>query len=171
MRFILSVQVTRLRCSPKEGFASLAVGDIVSRHHDYLPKTGKRLKFFTTYSIGEEYLKMGRVTEGYKDLTKRMNEVAEAKSTMTGWNKVVQFAVAGEGDFYIKFENGAATFHEGKHEKPDVTLKGPEEVFYKMLTRELDQTRAYFAKQYTIEGSMADAMKYGRIGTAVAKAT
>ena len=114
---------------------------------------------------------MGRVKDGYKELANRANAVADAKSAMTGWNKVVQFTVEGEGDFYLKFENGAATFNEGKHEKPDVTLKGPEEVFYKMLTRELDQTRAYFAKQYTIEGSMADAMKFGRIGTAVAKAT
>jgi putative sterol carrier protein len=114
---------------------------------------------------------MGRVMDGYKELAKRANEVDEAKGLMAGWNKVIQFVVDGEGEFYIKFENGTATFHEGKHEKPDVTLKGPEEVFYKMVTRELDATRAYFAKQYTIEGSMADAMKFGRIGTAVAKAS
>jgi len=114
---------------------------------------------------------MGRVKDGYKDLANKANANAEAKSTMAGWNKVVQFSVEGEGDFYLKFENGTASFNEGKHEKPDVTLKGPEDVFYKMLTRELDQTRAYFAKQYAIEGSMSDAMKFGRIGTAVAKAT
>jgi putative sterol carrier protein len=155
----------------KKGFAASVVRRSRWKYHHYLLKRGKRLKFSSTYSNGEEYLKMGRVTEGYKNLTQKANEVAEAKSLMVGWNKVVQFAVTGEGDFYMKFENGAATFHEGKHEKPDVTLKGPEEVFYKMLTRELDQTRAYFAKQYTIEGSMADAMKYGRIGTAVSKAT
>jgi putative sterol carrier protein len=114
---------------------------------------------------------MGRVIDGYKALAEKANEVAEAKSVMAGWNKVIQFIVEGEGEFYIKFENGVATFHEGKHEKPDVTLKGPEEVFYKMVTRQLDPTRAYFAKQYTIEGSMSDAMKFARIGTAVAKAT
>jgi len=114
---------------------------------------------------------MGRVMEAYKELAKKANEVAEAKSAMAGWNNIVQFVIKGEGEFYLKFENGAATFHEGKHEKPNVTLKGPEEVFYKMMTRELDMTRAYFAKQYTIEGSMADAMKFGRIGTAVAKST
>ncbi|MBS7621353.1 SCP2 sterol-binding domain-containing protein [Candidatus Bathyarchaeota archaeon] len=112
---------------------------------------------------------MGRLKDGYQEFTKRANEVAEAKSLMAGWNKVIQFIAEGEGDFYIKFENGVATFHEGRHEKPDVTLKGSEEVFYKMLTRELDPTRAYFAKQYTIEGSMADAMKFARIGAAVAK--
>jgi putative sterol carrier protein len=114
---------------------------------------------------------MGRVTDGYKEMAKRANEVPEAKSAMAGWNKVIQFIVTGEGEFHFAFKDGAASFHEGKHEKPDVTLKGPEEIFHKMLTRELDQTRAFFAKQYTIEGSMADAMKFGRIGTAVAKAT
>ena len=113
---------------------------------------------------------MGRVMDGYRELTKRANEVEEAKSAMAGWNKVIQFVIEGEGDFYMKFEDGTATFHEGKHEAPSVTLKGSEEVFYKMITRELDMTRAYFAKQYTIEGSMSDAMKFGRIGTAVAKA-
>jgi len=113
---------------------------------------------------------MGRVKEGYKQMADRANGNAEAKGVMAGWNKVVQFSVQGEGDFYLKFENGTASYSEGKHPKPDVTLKGPEDVFYKMLTRELDQTRAYFAKQYTIEGSMSDAMKFGRIGTAVAKA-
>ena len=112
---------------------------------------------------------MGRVKDGYKDLAQKANTVAEAKSAMAGWNKVVQFSVQGEGDFFLKFENGTASFNEGKHEKPDVTLKGPEDVFYKMLTRELDQTRAYFDKQYAIEGSMSDAMKFGRIGAAVAK--
>lgn len=114
---------------------------------------------------------MGRVMDGYREMTKRANEVEEAKSAMAGWNKVIQFVIEGEGDFYMKFEDGTATFHEGKHEAPNVTLKGSEEVFHKMLTRELDQTRAFFAKQYTIEGSMGDAMKFGRIGTAVAKAT
>jgi hypothetical protein len=42
--------------------------------------------------------------------------------------------------------------------------------YLKMLSRELGVTRAYFAKQYTIEGSMSDTMKFGRIGTALAKA-
>lgn len=130
----------------------------------------KNLNFLLFFHM-DKVEKMGRVMDGYRELAKRANEVDEAKGLMAGWNKVIQFIVEGEGEFYIKFENGTATFHEGKHEKPDVTLKGPEEVFYKMVTRELDATRAYFAKQYTIEGSMADAMKFGRIGTAVAKAS
>ncbi|MCS7140204.1 MAG: SCP2 sterol-binding domain-containing protein [Candidatus Nezhaarchaeota archaeon] len=112
---------------------------------------------------------MGRVKDAYKELTRIANEDPEIKKLMAGWNRVVQFIIEGEGEFYIKFENEVASFHEGRHERPNVTFKGPEEVFYKMLTRELDPTKAYFAKQYTIEGSLADAIKFARIGDAVAK--
>ena len=113
---------------------------------------------------------MGRAVDGYKQLVELANKNAEAKGLMAGWDRVVQFIVDGDDDFYIKTEGGTASFTIGVHESPNVTLKGPEEVFHKMVTGELDQTRAYFAKQYTIDGSMGDAMKFGRIGTAVAKA-
>ena len=112
---------------------------------------------------------MGRVIDGYKQFVDLANKSDEAKGIMSGWDRVVQFSLEGEDNFHIKIEGGAASLVVGEHESPNVTLKGPEEVFYKLLTGELDQTRAYFAKQYTIEGSMGDAMKFGRIGTAVAK--
>ncbi len=117
----------------------------------------------------EACLTLGRVIEGYREVVKRTNEVAEAKNLIAGWNKVIQFIVEGEGDFYIKFDNGTAYFHEGKHEKPDVTLKGKEEILYKMLTREIDSTKAFMLRQYSVEGSMGDAMKFGRLGTILAK--
>lgn len=113
---------------------------------------------------------MGRVMEGYKQLVKKANEIPEIKEMMTGWNKIIQFDVEGEGDFFIKFENGVASFHIGRNDNPDVTLKGSEEVFYKMLSGELDPTKAFFARKYKIEGSMGDAIKFGRIGSAVFKA-
>jgi len=113
---------------------------------------------------------MGRVVDGYKQFVELANKSAEAKGIMTGWDRVVQFIVDGDDDFYIKTEGGKASFVMGVHKSPNVTLKGPEEVMYKMLTGELDATRAYFAKQYTIEGSMSDAMKFGRLGPAARKA-
>jgi len=112
---------------------------------------------------------MGRVVDGYKQFVELANKNAEAKGLMAGWDRIVQFIVQGGEDFYIEIKGGQASLIVGVHKTPNVTLKGPEEVMYKMLTRELDATRAYFAKQYTIEGSMSDAMKFGRIGTAVAK--
>jgi len=114
---------------------------------------------------------MGRVVDGYKEFVESANKNAEAKGLMTGWDKVVQFIVDGDDDFYIKIEGGTASFNVGVHGSPNVTLKGSEEVFYKMLTGELDQTRAFFAKQYSIKGSMGDAMKFGRLGPIVRKAS
>jgi len=112
---------------------------------------------------------MGKVVDGYKQFVDLANKNAEAKGLMAGWDRVIQFKLDGDDNFYIEIKGGAASLHVGVHASPHVTLKGPADVFNKLLTRELDQTRAYFAKQYTIEGSMGDAMKFGRIGTALAK--
>ncbi len=115
-------------------------------------------------------VKMGRVVDGYKMFVELANKNAKAKGLMTGWDRVVQFIVDGDDNFYLKIEGGQVSLNIGVHESPNVTLKGPEEVMFKMLTGELDATRAYFAKQYTIEGSMSDAMKFGRVGAVLAKA-
>ena len=112
---------------------------------------------------------MGKVAEGYKQFVDLANKNAEAKGVMAGWDRIIQFIITGDDNFYIEIKGGVASFNLGVHKSPHVTLKGPADVFNKMLTRELDQTRAYVAKQYTIEGSMSDAMKFGRIGTAVAE--
>jgi putative sterol carrier protein len=112
---------------------------------------------------------MGKVADGYKNFVEMANGNAEAKGVMTGWDRVIQFIIQGDDNFYIETKGGTASYHMGEHASPNVKLKGTADVFNKMLNRELDQTKAYFAKQYTIEGSMGDAMKFGRIGTAVAK--
>jgi putative sterol carrier protein len=114
-------------------------------------------------------VKMGKVADGYKQFVDLANKNAEVKGILTGWDRIVQFIVAGDDNFYIESKGGVASFHLGVHKSPHVTMKGSAEVFGKMLSRELDATKAYFAKQYTIEGSMGDAMKFGRIGTALAK--
>jgi len=112
-------------------------------------------------------MKMGRVVDGYKQFVELANKSDKAKGLMAGWDKIVQFIIDGEDDFYLKVEGGQVSLTVGVHESPNVTLKGPEEVMFKMLSGELDATRAYFAKQYTIEGSMSDAMKFGRIGSSL----
>ncbi len=128
------------------------------------------LRLFRSKALVKGDVKMGRVVDGYKEFVRLANEVAEAKGLMAGWDRVIQFIIDGEDNFYIKTENSKASFNLGEHKSPNVTLKGSEEVFYKMLTGELDQTRAYFAKQYSISGSMGDAMKFGRLGPIVRKA-
>jgi len=112
---------------------------------------------------------MGKVADGYKQFVELANKSDEAKGLMSGWDRVIQYIIEGVENFYIEIKGGKASLVMGVHKSPNVTMKGPEEVMYKMVTGELDATRAYFAKQYTIEGSMGDAMKFGRIGAAVAK--
>ncbi len=112
---------------------------------------------------------MGRVVDGYEQFVDQAGKSDEVKGLITGWDRVVQFIVDGDDDFYIETKGGTISFNLGVHESPNVTLTASEDVFYKMLTRELDQTKAYFAKQYTIKGSMSDAMKFGRIGTTLVK--
>ncbi|TDA31109.1 MAG: hypothetical protein DSO03_05510 [Hadesarchaea archaeon] len=46
---------------------------------------------------------------------------------------------------------------------------GNKDIMWKLLTREEDPTRAFMAKKYSIQGSLADAMKFGKIGQEVAK--
>ncbi len=119
----------------------------------------------------EKGKKMGRVAEGWKTFVELANSIEEAKKLMQGWDKVIQFVVDGEDtpEFYIEIKGGQATFNVGKHEKPNFTMKGGEEIMWKLLTREEDATRAFMAKKYTIEGSLADAMKFGKIGQEVGK--
>ena len=115
---------------------------------------------------------MGRVFEGWKGFCELANQTDDVKKLMTGWDRAVQFSVTGEDvpEFYVEIKGGVASLHTGKHASPAFTMKGNEEIMWKLLTREEDPTRAYMAKKYTIEGSLADAMKFGSIGSAVAKA-
>jgi putative sterol carrier protein len=114
--------------------------------------------------------KMGRCIDAWSDFVKLANETGAAKDLVTGWNPIIQYICDGEENFYIKIEGGKFSLTKGVHKSPSVTFKGPEEVFFKFVTREINPTQAYFAKQYTIEGSLADAMKFGRVGDAIGKA-
>ena len=45
--------------------------------------------------------KMGRVVDGYKQFVEQAGKNAEVKGLITGWDRVVQFIVDGDDDFYI----------------------------------------------------------------------
>ncbi len=62
---------------------------------------------------------------------------------MTGWDRVIQFSLDGEDPFHLIFSNGGVTFSDGAHEKPDLVLKEEEDVFYRLMTGELDGMRAF----------------------------
>jgi len=110
---------------------------------------------------------VSRVKDILAQLVERANSLPKIKEMMSDWTCTIQFDVEGEAPLYLSFENGTASLHEGMHHSPKVTLKAKEETMYKILSGELDSTKAYFTRQLHVSGSLSDAMKFGQIGEAV----
>lgn len=112
---------------------------------------------------------MGRVKDGWRYFVEHANELPNVKEMMSGWDRVVQFNVSGEDQFYLTFSKGTVAFSDGTHEKPDLTLKGAEGVFYRLMTGELDQIKAFMLGQFRFDGQLKDAAKFADLGRAVRK--
>ena len=112
---------------------------------------------------------MGRVKEGWRYFAERANELPKVREMMNGWDRVVQISLDGEEPFYLTFSRGAVTFSDGTHGKPDLTLKGAEDVIYKLMTGELDRIKAFMLGQFKFDGALKDAAKFADIGDAVRK--
>lgn len=112
---------------------------------------------------------LGRVKDGWHHFAERANELADVRQMINGWDRVVQFNITGESPFYLTFSSGKIIFSDGLHEKPDLTLKGAEDVFYRLMTGELDGMKAFMLGQFKFEGQLKDAAKFAQIGEAVRK--
>jgi len=88
---------------------------------------------------------------------------------ISGWDRIVQFNIIGETPFYLTFASGKIVLSDGLHEKPDLTLKGAEDVFYRLMTGELDGMKAFMLGQFKFEGQLKDAAKFAQIGETVRK--
>ena len=98
-------------------------------------------------------------TEKIKRFADAINANEEVKGMLKGWAKIAGYVIDGE-DCYIEHKaDGSCEFHEGKPEKANFTMKGPADVFDKMFTGELDAQKAFFAKQYAIDGDVMGTMK------------
>jgi len=110
---------------------------------------------------------MGRVKDILAQFVERANAVPKTKEMMSDWNCTIQFDIEGDAPLYLCFENGAVSLHDGMHQSPKVVLKANEDDLYKILSGELNATKAYFTRQLQISGPLSDAMKFGQIGEAV----
>ena len=88
---------------------------------------------------------------------------------VSGWDRVVQFNLSGETPFYLTFSEGTIVLSDGLHDKPDLALNGTEDVFYRLMTGELDRIKAFMLGQFKFEGQLKDAAKFADIGEAVRK--
>jgi len=110
---------------------------------------------------------MGRVKDTLAQFVEKANTVPKTKEMMADWNCTIQFDMEGDAPLYLCFENGAVSLHDGIHQSPKVVLKAKEDALYKILSGELNATKAYFTRQLQISGPLSDAMKFGQIGEAV----
>ena len=69
----------------------------------------------------------------------------------------IQFEVSGKqaGNWFLSIENGKCSFHEGKVDSPNLTIKTPSEVWLAIANRELDGQQAFMEGKYTATGDMS----------------
>ena len=76
-------------------------------------------------------------------------------------NAVYQFEITGAETFnaYLRIADSRCTFHEGSHEKPDVLIKAPAEVWLAVSQGKLDGQSAFLSGKYRAEGNVGLLLK------------
>jgi multimeric flavodoxin WrbA/putative sterol carrier protein len=73
----------------------------------------------------------------------------------------IQFEVAGKqpGNWFLSIENGKCTFHEGKVNDPNLTIRTSSEVWLAVANKEIDGQQAFMEGKYAASGDMALLMR------------
>jgi len=105
----------------------------------------------------------GKCGKAIQTLSRFVGSTRDPTDLLAYWNATIQFNLIGEDPFYLQIADGAATFHDGKFEAPDVVLSGRSQTFFDVITGKLDPDEAYTMKKYNVSGSVVDAMKFRRL--------
>jgi multimeric flavodoxin WrbA/putative sterol carrier protein len=78
-----------------------------------------------------------------------------------GLNAVFQFEISGSETFnaYLRIADDGCTFHEGSHEKPDVRIKAPAEVWLAVSQGLMDGQSAFMSGKFRAEGNLGLLLK------------
>ena len=73
----------------------------------------------------------------------------------------IQFEVTGRqtGDWFLSIDIGKCTYHEGKANSPNLTIKTPSEVWLAIANKEMDGQQAFMESKYTATGDMSLLMR------------
>ncbi len=76
-------------------------------------------------------------------------------------NAVYQFEISGSENFtaHLSIEDGRCVYNDGPHDKPDVIIKSPADVWLAISKGEMDGAAAFMTGKFKIEGNMGLLLK------------
>jgi len=90
-------------------------------------------------------------------------KAVEALPEIKTWNKVYQFKVEDNGEFYMEISNGEVKVVEGTHPSPIATIIGSSETLKQILSGELDAMKAFMLRKIKITGNVLDTMNLKKL--------
>ncbi len=99
-----------------------------------------------------------------QELLKRM-PLGFKKEVAGNLNAVCQFQISGSENFtaHLSVSGGRCTYADGPHEKPDVTIQSPADVWLAISKGELDGQAAFMAGKYKVEGDLGLLVKMKKL--------
>jgi putative sterol carrier protein len=98
-----------------------------------------------------------------KSIEELFNKALEKMPEIRTWNKVYQFKLEDDGEFYIEIKNGELKVSEGTHPSPIATISGTKEVLNQILKGELDAMKAFMMRKIKISGNVLDTMNLKKL--------
>jgi multimeric flavodoxin WrbA/putative sterol carrier protein len=91
----------------------------------------------------------------------RMMPLGFKKEAAGALNAVYQFEISGPENFtaHLSIADGRCTYMEGPHEKPDVTIKSPADIWLAVSRGEMDGQSAFMSGKYKVEGDLTLLMR------------
>jgi putative sterol carrier protein len=73
-----------------------------------------------------------------------------------GWNRVIQWYITGEGNWYAEVKDQKVTMKEGKHSKPDISIWTDYDTVYSMATGALAPLAAVMSGKLRTDARIED---------------
>lgn len=86
-------------------------------------------------------------------------EVEDMQDEVEGWDRKIQLAFTGFGDYWIQIEDGVFTLGEGQIEAPGLKLEMSAEQAVLIFSEKLDTEEAYLSNALKVDGDLMDAVR------------
>ncbi|MGD0488559.1 MAG: NAD(P)H-dependent oxidoreductase [Syntrophorhabdales bacterium] len=95
----------------------------------------------------------------------RMMPLGFKKEAAGALNAVYQFEINGQENFvaHLSIADGRCTYVDGPHEKPDVTIKSPADIWLAVSRGEMNGQSAFMTGKYKAEGDLTLLMRLGSL--------